>query len=91
MMVSHTTDLAVDFGRKVRNLIATDAFKAIFPAVRLAADSKSAGRWNTNVGGEYYATGVGSALAGRGADLLIDDPHSEQDVINKFYSVCQSI
>ena len=24
MMVSHTTDLAVDFGRKVRNLIATD-------------------------------------------------------------------
>ena len=85
MMVSHTTDLAVDFGRKVRNLIATEGYRAIFPSVKLAVDSKGQpGRWNTNVGGgEYYATGVGSALAGRGADLLlIDDPHSEQDVIN---------
>ena len=88
MMVSHTTDLAVDFGRKVRNLISLDDFKDIFPTVKLAVDSKSAGRWNTNFGGEYYACGVGSALAGRGADLLlIDDPHSEQDVINGNFSV----
>ena len=55
MMVSHTTDLAVDFGRKVRNLIATDAYTAIFPTVKLAIDSKSAGRWNTNSGGEYLS------------------------------------
>jgi predicted phage terminase large subunit-like protein len=88
MMVSHTTDLAVDFGRKVRNLISTDAYQAIFPTVQLASDSKSAGRWNTNVGGEYYACGIGSALAGRGADLLlVDDPHSEQDVINGNFTV----
>jgi len=88
MMVSHTTDLAVDFGRKVRNLISLDAYKAIFPTVSLASDSKSAGRWNTSVGGEYYACGVGSALAGRGADLLlIDDPHSEQDVINGNFAI----
>lgn len=88
MMVSHTTDLAVDFGRKVRNMIATDTYKEIFPTVSLAQDSKSAGRWNTNVGGEYYACGIGSALAGRGADLLlVDDPHSEQDVINGNFSV----
>lgn len=88
MMVSHTTDLAVDFGRKVRNLIATDEYKAIFPTVSLAVDSKSAGRWNTSVGGEYYACGIGSSIAGRGADLLlIDDPHSEQDVINGNFDV----
>jgi predicted phage terminase large subunit-like protein len=88
MMVSHTTDLAVDFGRKVRNIIASEAYRSIFPTVKLASDSKSAGRWNTNVGGEYYACGVGSALAGRGADLLlIDDPHSEQDVISGNFSV----
>jgi len=88
MMVSHTTDLAVDFGRKVRNLIATDAFKSVFPTSDLAKDSKSAGRWNTSAGGEYYACGIGSALAGRGADLLlVDDPHSEQDVINGNFSV----
>ena len=83
MLVSHTTDLAVDFGRKVRNLIATDEFREIFPGVELAKDSKSAGRWNTTDGGEFYATGVGSALAGRGAHLLlIDDPHSEQDILS---------
>ena len=88
LMVSHTTDLAVDFGRKVRNLIDTPVYKQIFPTVTLAADNKSAGRWNTNVGGEYFACGVGSALAGRGADLLlVDDPHNEQDIINGNFDV----
>jgi len=82
MLVSHTTDLAVDFGRKVRNLIDSAQYQRIFPGVSLAADSKSAGRWNTNQGGVFYATGVGSSLAGRGADMLIiDDPHSEQDML----------
>ena len=82
LMVSHTTDLAVDFGRKVRNLIDSEAYKSIFPNVKLAQDSKSAGRWNTNFGGEYFACGVGSNIAGRGADLLlVDDPHSEQDLL----------
>jgi len=90
MMASHTGDLAVDFGRKVRNLIATAQYKKVFPGVSLAKDSKSAGRWNTNYGGEYYACGIGSALAGRGAHMLIiDDPHSEQDVINGNFSVFQ--
>jgi hypothetical protein len=88
LMVSHTTDLAVDFGRKVRNLIDSDAYKQIFSGVTLASDSKSAGRWNTNYGGEYFACGVGSALAGRGADLLlVDDPHNEQDIINGNFDV----
>jgi predicted phage terminase large subunit-like protein len=88
LMVSHTTDLAVDFGRKVRNIIDDDRYKQIFPTVTLAVDSKSAGRWNTNMGGEYFACGVGSALAGRGADLLlVDDPHNEQDIINGNFDV----
>jgi len=88
LMVSHTTDLAVDFGRKVRNIIDTDLYRQVFPTVSLAQDSKSAGRWNTNFGGEYFACGVGSALAGRGADLLlVDDPHNEQDIINGNFDV----
>jgi len=88
MMVSHTTDLAVDFGRKVRNLINTPQYQEIFPEVQLAIDSKSAGRWNTNKGGEYFACGIGSSIAGRGAHLLlVDDPHSEQDVLNGNFEV----
>jgi predicted phage terminase large subunit-like protein len=80
IMASHTADLAVNFGRRVRNLVGSDAYKDIFPAVELQADSKSASRWGTNFNGEYFAIGVGGALAGRGADLfIIDDPHSEQD------------
>jgi predicted phage terminase large subunit-like protein len=88
MLVSHTTDLAVDFGRKVRNLIATDRYREVFPTVSLSSDSKSAGRWSTSDGGEFFAAGVGSALAGRGAHLLlVDDPHSEQDILNGNFGV----
>jgi predicted phage terminase large subunit-like protein len=77
---SHTAELAVGFGRKVRNLVDTDAYKAIFPDLVLASDSKAAGRWNTNKQGDYFAIGVGGAVTGKGADLLIiDDPHSEQE------------
>ena len=80
IMASHTADLAVNFGRRVRNLVGSDDYKEIFPQVELQADSKSASRWGTNFNGEYFAIGVGGALAGRGADLfIIDDPHSEQD------------
>jgi len=89
---SHTADLAVDFGKKVRNLIDTAEYKLIFPGVALAADSKSAGRWNTNAGGEFFAVGVGGAVAGRGADLLIvDDPFSEQDILNGNYDVFDKV
>jgi predicted phage terminase large subunit-like protein len=80
IMASHTADLAVNFGRRVRNLVANDQYKEVFPQIELQQDSKSASRWGTNFGGEYFAIGVGGALAGRGADLfIIDDPHSEQD------------
>jgi predicted phage terminase large subunit-like protein len=87
MLVSHTADLAVDFGRKVRNIIDSEPYQQVFPNLSLSSDSKSAGRWTTSTGCEFYATGVGSALAGRGADLLlVDDPHSEQDVLNGNFS-----
>jgi predicted phage terminase large subunit-like protein len=80
IMSSHTADLAVNFGRRVRNLVGSDSYKDVFPQVELQADSKSASRWGTNYNGEYFAIGVGGALAGRGADLfIIDDPHSEQE------------
>ena len=80
IMASHTADLAVNFGRRVRNLVGSDPYQEIFKNVKLQSDSKSASRWGTNYNGEYFAIGVGGALAGRGADLfIIDDPHSEQD------------
>ena len=80
IQTAHTAELAVGFGRKVRNLVDSDVYSDIFPGVSLQADSKAAGRWNTNKAGEYFAIGVGGAVTGKGADLLIiDDPHSEQE------------
>ena len=80
IQTAHTAELAVGFGRKVRNLVDSEDFKEVFDDVSLRSDSKAAGRWNTNKGGEYFAIGVGGAVTGKGADLLIiDDPHSEQE------------
>lgn len=69
---SHTAELAEKWGRRVRNLIAEHS---LVLGVGLAPDSQAAGRWETNSGGEYFAAGVGGAVAGRRADLVvIDDP-----------------
>ena len=80
IQTSHTAELAVGFGRKVRNLVDSEIYHDIFPELVLQADSKAAGRWNTSKGGDYFAIGVGGAVTGKGADvLIIDDPHSEQE------------
>jgi len=77
---SNTAELAVGFGRKVRNLVDSENYAQVFPNVALRHDSKAAGRWSTNESGEYFAIGVGGTVTGKGADLLIiDDPHSEQE------------
>ena len=77
IQATHTGELAVRFGRKVRNLMDSGTYGEVFADVQLKADSKAAGRWDTDQGGEYFAVGVGGAMTGRGADLLIiDDPHA---------------
>jgi len=82
IQATHTTELAVRFGRKAKHLIDSEEYQKIYPT-KLREDSKAAGRWETNEGGEYFAAGVGGSITGRGADLLIiDDPHSEQDALN---------
>jgi predicted phage terminase large subunit-like protein len=84
IQATHNTELAVRFGRKVRDLIDSEQYGHIFPDTDLKADSKAAGRWETSAGGEYFAAGVGAAVTGRGADLfIIDDPHSEQDALSE--------
>jgi len=84
IQTSHTAELSQRFGRKTKQLIDSSEYKQVFPSTVLQADSKAAGRWDTSAGGEYFAAGVGGAITGRGADLLIiDDPHSEQDALSE--------
>ena len=88
IQTAHTAELAVGFGRKVRNLVGSKDYEKIFTGVSLSADSKAAGRWNTNKAGDYFAIGVGGAVTGKGADILIvDDPHSEQEAAQNDPSV----
>ncbi len=86
---SYNSDLAINFGRKARNIVDSDGYKHLFPGVSLAEDSKAAGRWSTSFGGEYTAVGIGGGTTGRGADvILIDDPvkdkqEAESEVIQE--------
>ncbi len=83
IQATHNAELAVRFGRKAKSLMDSEEYKEIFNT-RLREDSQAAGKWETAQGGEYYAAGVGGSITGRGADLLIiDDPHSEQDAMNR--------
>ena len=60
---SASITLAEDFGRDVRNLIASQEYAEIFDT-KLSEDSQAKGRWTTDAGGSYFATGVGGALMG---------------------------
>ena len=80
IQASNTADLAVDFGRKVRDTIGDTAFLDVFPDVAVHPDAAAAGKWKTTAKGEYFALGTGGTMTGRGGDLIvIDDPHSEQE------------
>lgn len=75
---SYNSDLSNDFGREVRNIVNSEEYRRLFN-VRLAQDSQAANRWHTDKHGVYVAAGVGTAITGRGANiLLIDDPFKDR-------------
>lgn len=86
MTISHTTDLATNFGRFVRDMIKSPEYQEIFPGTQIRGDQSAAADWSTTANGKYYAAGVGSSLAGRGAGLLIvDDMVNEQTALQGQY------
>ena len=83
IVASHTAELAQRFGRMIRNLMEEDKYKELFPNMLLSIDSKAAGRWNTQQGGEAFFIGKGGAMTGRGGDVIIlDDILDEQDAMS---------
>ncbi len=80
LTVSHSDQLSSDFGRSVRDVVDSEEFQDIFKGVKLRTDVRAAGKWKTNQGGSYYAAGVKSQIAGRGAHIaILDDVMSEED------------
>ena len=83
LTVSHSDQLSSDFGRSVRDIVNTEEFQNIFRGVSLRSDVRAAGKWKTNQNGTYYAAGVRSQIAGRGAHVaILDDVMSEEDSIS---------
>ena len=81
---SHTAELAQRFGRMIRNLVEDERYTELFPNTKLSVDSKAAGRWNTNAGGEAFFIGKGGAMTGRGGDIVVlDDILDEQDAVSE--------
>jgi predicted phage terminase large subunit-like protein len=79
---SHSASLAGDFGGELRDLVKTEEYQQVFPGVTLRQDSRAKHSWRTRQGGEYFAIGKRGGAAGKGGNLVvIDDPHSEQDVL----------
>lgn len=84
LSVSHSDQLASDFGRSVRDVVNSEIFKLIFPEVTLRSDVRAAGKWQTNQNGVYVAAGVRTQIAGRGAHVaLLDDVMSEEDAFSE--------
>lgn len=73
--VSYSAELAQDFGGKTRSVVSSEAYPYIFSGLTLKEDEQAKAKWRTNKGGSYTSVGVGGAITGRGANvLLFDDP-----------------
>ena len=74
---SYSTELSEKWGRKIRSIVGSEEYNALYPHLEMSKESASSGRWATNRGDELYAAGVGSGILGFRADLgIIDDPIS---------------
>ena len=72
---SYSGSLAMNFSRKVRQLLREPVYKNVFEKSRLDKDSQSVESWQTTQGGGYVAAGVGGGITGKGAHVMvIDDP-----------------
>jgi predicted phage terminase large subunit-like protein len=79
ILSTYGSDLSQKVGQKARDEISNAKYQMIFPGIKLRQDTKAKARWMTNKGGEFNAVGVGSAVTGTGADvILIDDIHKDR-------------
>lgn len=91
---SYGSTLAEGFSRSIRRMIREEpVYQSLFPGVVLDEDTQALNRWllrydsiehgRPMIGGGYRAVGVGGALTGAGAHvLLVDDPVKNAEEAN---------
>ena len=73
IFATYNQDLANDFGRDVRNIMQDPLYQQVFPNVSLKTGAASVDRLEVENGGKLFFVGVGGAITGRGATLIIGD------------------
>ncbi|MGB8042704.1 MAG: phage terminase large subunit [Pseudolabrys sp.] len=82
IVVSYSNEFAAELHRQFRMIIDAPWYRALFPGMRPARDTGT--ELVTTAGGSRYATSVGGALTGRGADLIIvDDPLKAEEAMSE--------
>jgi predicted phage terminase large subunit-like protein len=77
---SYEDGLSRKFSRDTRTLMESAFYKRVFPGTRLSPRKSTETEFETTAHGFRFATSVGGALTGRGADyLIVDDPIKPQD------------
>jgi predicted phage terminase large subunit-like protein len=72
---SYGADLALDLGRKSRNLVESERYQRIFSIGPLSTDQNAKGHFENKDKGARYSIGIGGMITGKHAHfILIDDP-----------------
>lgn len=74
-ITTYSDTMAEDYGADIRHIMTGKQFKQVFPKFTLRRGGSSKSNIQNEHGGRIVCVGVGGALTGRGAGLLIvDDP-----------------
>jgi predicted phage terminase large subunit-like protein len=77
ILASYAASLAESKSRQARQIVESNEFRSLFPAIRTRPDSRAVNLWQLDAPyrGGMLAVGVGGPITGHGARLgIIDDP-----------------
>lgn len=83
--LSYSDDLALDNSEGVKDIVNSEAYKQLFPEVKIKQGSDSKKKWYTTEGGGVYATSTAGQVTGFGAgkveEEIEDDAFPEESDI----------
>ena len=80
IMLSYSANLALDNSERIKDAVASDWYKDLFPWVEIKKDSRSKQKWYTTEGGGIYATSSDGQVTGFGAGLVKEEGAEDFDI-----------